>query len=246
MYLFLCSPLAAWSGSSDLRLSLRLLHTFQKFNLFPRKGGFSHGVRRLEIGGKKDDPLEENKNFEVPDENLENQAEQCGLMEISGHKDGVLERIAGLMTNRERLIFGEVKNDPFPESGAESVLERIREGTKVIAAAIMMCASEEMCVKSPREYAVEEMVLCLVLTNSVEVQDRSGNSIGIAVYGTTFSWINHSCSPNACYRFSVGSEEKDYMCLRISPAATINGCGNVMEDGVILEGDLRLPLLCIM
>ncbi|XP_073279306.1 protein SET DOMAIN GROUP 41 [Primulina huaijiensis] len=236
LYLFLRLPLAAWSGSSDLRLSLRLLHTFQKFNIFPRKGGFFPCDRRMEIGGKKDDPLEENKNFEVPDENLENQAEQCGVMEISGHKDGVFERIAGLMTNRERLIFREVKNDPFPESGAESMMERIREGTKAIAAAIMMCAGEEMCVKSPHEYAVEEMVLCLVLTNAVEVQDRRGNSIGIAVYGTPFSWINHSCSPNAFYRFTVTSEEKDCTCLRISPAATSNGCGNVMEDGVILGG----------
>lgn len=198
------------------------------------------------VGGKKDDPLEENKNFEVPDENLENQAEQCEVMEISCHKGGVLERIAGLMTNRERLIFGEVKNDSFPESEAESVLERIREGTKAIAAAIMMCAGEEMCIKSPREYAVEEMVLCLVLTNAVEVQDRSGNSIGIAVYGTSFSWINHSCSPNACYWFSLASEEKDCMSLRISPGATNNGCGNVMEDGVILGGGLTLPLLCVM
>lgn len=89
-------------------------------------------------------------------------------------------------------------------------------------------------------------MLCLVLTNAVEVQDRSGNSIGIAVYGTPFSLINHSCSPNACCRFSVGSEEKDCMCLRISPAATNDGSGKVMEEGVILGGDLRLPLLCVM
>ncbi|XP_073144638.1 protein SET DOMAIN GROUP 41 isoform X2 [Henckelia pumila] len=236
MYLILRSPLAAWSRSSDLRLSLRLLHAFQKFNLFPWKCEISPGGRGVKTGEKKGDPLEENNNFEVPDENIKNQDEQCGVMEISDPKDGVLERIAGLMTNRERLVFGKVENDPFPESGVETVLERIREGTKAIAAARMMYAGEEMCVKSLREYAVEEIVLCLVLTNAVEVQDRSGNSIGIAVYGATFSWINHSCSPNACYRFSFGLEDKDCMCLMISPTTSNNGHGNEMEDGGVGYG----------
>ncbi|OMO68148.1 hypothetical protein COLO4_29857 [Corchorus olitorius] len=53
------------------------------------------------------------------------------------------------------------------------------------------------------ELILEEAVLSLVITNSVEVQDGSGCSLGIAVYDTNFSWINHSCSPNACYRFSI-------------------------------------------
>ncbi|KZV58225.1 protein SET DOMAIN group 41 [Dorcoceras hygrometricum] len=234
LYLFSHSPLPAWGGSSDLRLSLRLLHTFQKSNLFPLKGGISSGARRLmKIGGKKDDPLEENKNFKVPDEKLENQAAQCGVTEISSQRDCGLERIAGLMTNRERLVFGEFENYPFPES----MLERIREGTKAIAAARMMLArEEEVCVESLPEYHMEELVLCLVLTNAVEVQDRSGHSIGVAVYGTSFSWINHSCSPNACYRFLIGSEDKNCVCLRISPAATNNRCGNELEDGTILGG----------
>ncbi|CAH9140140.1 unnamed protein product [Cuscuta epithymum] len=51
--------------------------------------------------------------------------------------------------------------------------------------------------------AVEEAVLCLVLTNAVEVQDRTGCSVGVAVYGPRFSWINHSCSPNSSYWFST-------------------------------------------
>ncbi|KAF2291136.1 hypothetical protein GH714_020314 [Hevea brasiliensis] len=49
----------------------------------------------------------------------------------------------------------------------------------------------------------EEAALCLVLTNAVEVQDSDGCTLGIAVYDPTFSWINHSCSPNACYRFLI-------------------------------------------
>lgn len=48
----------------------------------------------------------------------------------------------------------------------------------------------------------EEAALCLVMTNAVEVQDiKSGRILGIAVYDKDFFWINHSCSPNACYRF---------------------------------------------
>ncbi|CAH8335159.1 unnamed protein product [Eruca vesicaria subsp. sativa] len=50
---------------------------------------------------------------------------------------------------------------------------------------------------------LEEAAICAVLTNAVEVQDRAGVAIGIAVYGSRFSWINHSCSANACYRFVI-------------------------------------------
>lgn len=69
--------------------------------------------------------------------------------------------------------------------------------------------------------AVAEAVMCLVLTNAVEVQDKDGRNVGIAVYDTTFSWINHSCSPNACYRFTTMAAEMDSNSrLRIYPAAT--------------------------
>ncbi|KAI7754504.1 hypothetical protein M8C21_017966, partial [Ambrosia artemisiifolia] len=50
-------------------------------------------------------------------------------------------------------------------------------------------------------FVLEEAVLCAVLTNAVEVQDTTGRSLGIALYHSSFSWINHSCSPNASYRF---------------------------------------------
>lgn len=58
---------------------------------------------------------------------------------------------------------------------------------------------------APDDAVLEEAVLCLVLTNAVEVQDKTGRTLGISVYDTSFSWINHSCSPNACYRFLVSS-----------------------------------------
>ncbi|RHN67946.1 hypothetical protein MtrunA17_Chr3g0108341 [Medicago truncatula] len=49
------------------------------------------------------------------------------------------------------------------------------------------------------------VALCAVLTNAVEVHDNEGCALGIAVFEHAFSWINHSCSPNACYRFSFST-----------------------------------------
>ncbi|RVX13265.1 Protein SET domain group 41 [Vitis vinifera] len=48
---------------------------------------------------------------------------------------------------------------------------------------------------SPGTPKLEEALLCLVLTNAVEVQVNGGSALGIAVYDWCFSWINHSCSP---------------------------------------------------
>jgi SET and MYND domain-containing protein len=48
---------------------------------------------------------------------------------------------------------------------------------------------------------LEEAAICAVLTNAVEVHDSNGLALGIALYNSSFSWINHSCSPNSCYRF---------------------------------------------
>ncbi|GMP46373.1 hypothetical protein CsSME_00014562 [Camellia sinensis var. sinensis] len=79
------------------------------------------------------------------------------------------------------------------------------------------------------ECVLEEVVLCVVLTNAVEVQISGGGpAVGIAVYDTTFSWINHSCSPNACYWFSQqhecsGGESRS----RIVPAS----CDGIEEMG---------------
>jgi SET and MYND domain-containing protein len=52
---------------------------------------------------------------------------------------------------------------------------------------------------------IATVALCVVLTNAVEVHDNDGCALGIAVYEHAFSWINHSCSPNACYRFSFSN-----------------------------------------
>ncbi|KAF3337666.1 protein SET DOMAIN GROUP 41 isoform X2 [Carex littledalei] len=50
---------------------------------------------------------------------------------------------------------------------------------------------------------LEMMVMLAVMRNSVEVQVGEGWSIGVAVYGPHFSWFNHSCAPNAFYRFEL-------------------------------------------
>ncbi|XP_010527311.1 PREDICTED: protein SET DOMAIN GROUP 41 [Tarenaya hassleriana] len=100
-------------------------------------------------------------------------------------------RIGGLLTNHHRLI-----DDP-------SVSTAIRR-----AAAIMSTVRRSRGDFSNADDAVlEESALCAVMTNAVEVQDNSGRGLGVAVFDGRFSWINHSCSPNACYRFMISSPE---------------------------------------
>ncbi|KAK4859291.1 hypothetical protein QYF36_002859 [Acer negundo] len=87
-------------------------------------------------------------------------------------------RLFGLLTNRDRLM----------SSTDTDVISMIRQGAR------------EMSTHND-DFALEEALLCLVMTNAVEVQDNNGRMLGIAVYDHNFSWINHSCSPNASYRF---------------------------------------------
>lgn len=78
---------------------------------------------------------------------------------------------------------------------------------------------------------LEEAVLCLVITNAVEI-NFNGERLGIGVYDSCFSWINHSCSPNSCFRFvracAVSEVSDDSSSIRIFP------CGDAaeMEDRV--------------
>ncbi|KAG5246065.1 protein SET DOMAIN GROUP [Salix suchowensis] len=114
----------------------------------------------------------------------------------------------------------------------EEISARVRDGAKSIEAARRI----EMDENEKNEDALLEAALCLVLTNAVEVQDHEGRSLGIAVYGPNFSWINHSCSPNACYRFIISPPDnvlpfRDDSSLRILPAGTKsdNGVHNNIE-----------------
>lgn len=102
------------------------------------------------------------------------------------------------------------------EGTGSEMAERIRQG-----AALMRRARNE---KGAREKGEEE-VLWAVLTNAVEVQVSEGSALGIAVYGPWFSWFNHSCSPNACYRFELAScsseslDSFDLGLVRVLPAS---------------------------
>ncbi|KAL3735492.1 hypothetical protein ACJRO7_024590 [Eucalyptus globulus] len=108
-------------------------------------------------------------------------------------------RIGGLLTNREKLMSGE-------SSGDGEVVERIRSGARVLATArrkLGLGGGGDV----EGDVVLEEAALCATITNAVEVQDVDGRGLGIAVYGTEFSWINHSCSANACYRFQFSGPE---------------------------------------
>ncbi|XP_019153384.1 PREDICTED: protein SET DOMAIN GROUP 41 [Ipomoea nil] len=160
------SPPSTHPDSSDLRLSLRLLHRFETLRLVSRN-------------------------------------------------DGVFDRIGGLMTNRAELLrMGSDEDD--------EVLERIKEGARAMAAARRTRDGPHLESSSAGECAVEEAVLCLVLTNAVEVQDSAGCSVGVAVYGPSFSWINHGCSPNSSYRFSTMPCSGTVPRLLIYPASNGN------------------------
>jgi hypothetical protein len=84
------------------------------------------------------------------------------------------------------------------EEGDE-IAERILEGS------LLMSSARKSRAHAPvRLYdGLEKLTLWAVITNSVEVQVSEGKAMGIAVYGPSFSWFNHSCFPNASYRFAL-------------------------------------------
>ncbi|KAI3762027.1 hypothetical protein L1987_52450 [Smallanthus sonchifolius] len=123
------------------------------------------------------------------------------LLQIKPFKS--YDRICGFMSNRNNLLTSTNHDD---------LSTRIKNGARAMAIALASMTDEG--------FLLEEAVLCAVLTNAVEVQDRTGRSVGIAVYDTSFSWINHSCSPNACYRFLTPETlTGDQRCL-ITPASS--------------------------
>ncbi|EOY16758.1 SET domain protein, putative isoform 1 [Theobroma cacao] len=129
-----------------------------------------------------------------------------------------LHRIDGLLTNHHMLT-----------SSSPEVAAKIRQGAIAMAAARKSRNRDNEGQSDG--FLLEEAVLSLVITNAVEVQDKSGRSLGIAVYDLSFSWINHSCSPNACYRFSISSphatlsfREDSSSTLRIVPSVLGEEC----------------------
>uniref|UniRef100_A0A0E0P961 SET domain-containing protein n=1 Tax=Oryza rufipogon TaxID=4529 RepID=A0A0E0P961_ORYRU len=91
-------------------------------------------------------------------------------------------------------------------SGIREVLEEggeIAEG--VLEGSLLMLSARKSRMKNyvglSNGLTIEKVALWAVMTNSVEVQISEEQSLGIAVYGPSFSWFNHSCCPSASYRF---------------------------------------------
>ncbi|KAI3507251.1 hypothetical protein L1887_22152 [Cichorium endivia] len=136
------------------------------------------------------------------------------LLQIKSHQPlNQYDRICGLMSNRHQLLMS---------NHDEEFSTRIKNGAKAMAAATMMRDGVPNSNLSG-EYILEEAVLCVVVTNAVEVQDSVGRSVGISLYDISFSWINHSCSPNACYLFPPPESHGGGQRFLISPASS-NGC----------------------
>ncbi|KAK7315253.1 hypothetical protein VNO77_33791 [Canavalia gladiata] len=131
---------------------------------------------------------------------------RAALRLLRSHRPSPSSRLAGLLSNYLLLTcHSDDEND---------VSVRIRFGAIAMAEAIAKQRG------FPYDDAVLEeaaVALCVVLTNAVEVHDNEGRALGIAVFGPTFSWINHSCSPNACYRFTLSSSSSEEPKLLIAP-----------------------------
>ncbi|KAJ3700418.1 hypothetical protein LUZ61_004123 [Rhynchospora tenuis] len=114
----------------------------------------------------------------------------------------------------------------------EEVLREGRElAERINDDALLMSSIRSDQQPVARRAQLEMMVLLVVMRNSVEVQVGDGWSIGVAVYGPHFSWFNHSCSPNAFYRFQLydcgGSFES--IGFRVIPSA-MGEATNMMEE----------------
>ncbi|KAF8772477.1 hypothetical protein HU200_005719 [Digitaria exilis] len=89
----------------------------------------------------------------------------------------------------------------------EDIAERILEGSLLMSSARKSRAQTNVSFSDVLK--VERMTLWAVITNSVEVQLSEGLAMGISVYGPSFSWFNHSCFPNASYRFVLTPNDED-------------------------------------
>ncbi|XLS59860.1 hypothetical protein HN51_009615 [Arachis hypogaea] len=153
---------------------------------------------------------------------------RAALLLLSHHCPSVTSsRVAGLLSNRHKLTC-------HHSSDEDEVSERISSGVRALATAITELRGE----LEPDDAVLEEAecALCAVLTNAVEVQDKEGRALGIAVYGPAFSWINHSCSPNACYRFILSpppsSSSSQESKLRIAPSSFRGSPDSQIDSGV--------------
>ncbi|XP_021771574.1 protein SET DOMAIN GROUP 41-like [Chenopodium quinoa] len=139
---------------------------------------------------------------------------------LPSHSPPLSPRFLGLLTNRDKF------------DSDERDLSRVRVGARVMAMARAMRNDRDSEFESDFDCELEEAVLCLVITNAVEI-NFNGVRVGIGVYDCCFSWINHSCSPNSCFWFVPVSEEGfNGGSLLSSAAMRIFPCGDAahMED----------------
>ncbi|MED6158477.1 hypothetical protein PIB30_033114 [Stylosanthes scabra] len=150
---------------------------------------------------------------------------RAALLLLSDHRPSATSfRIAGLLSNRHKLTC-------HHSSDEDEISETIRAGARALATAITELRGEN----APNDAVLDEAecALCAVLTNAVEVQDKEGRALGIAVYGPAFSWINHSCSPNACYRFILSPPPPSSSSkLRICPSFFRGSLDSQIYSGV--------------
>ncbi|XP_021737755.1 protein SET DOMAIN GROUP 41-like [Chenopodium quinoa] len=135
---------------------------------------------------------------------------------LPSHSHSLSPRLLGVLTNR----------DQFRDSA------RVRVGARVMA---MARAIRDKGDSDFDSCELEEAVLCLVITNAVEIH-FNGVRVGIGVYDCRFSWINHSCSPNSCFRFVPILDDDSLVsstAMRISPcgdAANMEGRGGSTDN----------------
>ncbi|XP_042471094.1 protein SET DOMAIN GROUP 41-like isoform X1 [Zingiber officinale] len=126
------------------------------------------------------------------------------------------------LPERPRRVAGLLASDldKVLEEGGE-LAERITEGATLMSVARDRDRSQ---VTGGQEAVTTEEVLWAVITNAVEVHVNEVGALGVAVFGPGFSWFNHSCMPNACYRFELaqrsgGCGAYELESFLVSPAA---------------------------
>ncbi|GJN02961.1 hypothetical protein PR202_ga20357 [Eleusine coracana subsp. coracana] len=114
---------------------------------------------------------------------------------VSSDSIGHSSRIGGLSASGIEEVLEE----------GDAIAERILEGSLLMSSARKSRAQASVGFSD----GLETLTLWAVITNSVEVQVSEGQAMGIAVYGPSFSWFNHSCFPNASYRFALAPWHDD-------------------------------------
>ncbi|XP_039139389.1 protein SET DOMAIN GROUP 41 [Dioscorea cayenensis subsp. rotundata] len=163
---------------------------------------------------------------------------ECRLLSTSPHSCTSDLRLA------LRLLHS-LGSDPLPTPPARiggllasdlddegEIAERIREG------ATLMARARNGKLEGDIDTTAEKAALWAVLRNAVEVQVGGSAAAGVAIYGPMFSWFNHSCSPNACYRFEFSSRSEP------EPGSLEPGSLRVFPFGPEQDADAWKAWLC--